>query len=80
LLRNITVKCDRNRGYFSIIDDFRIAEGQSPSELRRKTKKALERMIRTPGVSAWRESEVTTRQFRGAVAMATKAVAAILRN
>jgi hypothetical protein len=51
LLRRCAIKLDPETGYRSLIDGIKITVGQSPSEVRRKTKRILEKLIKTPGVS-----------------------------
>ena len=51
LLRRSVIKLDPETGYRSLIDGIKITVGQSPSEVRRKTKRLLERLITTPGTT-----------------------------
>jgi hypothetical protein len=80
LLRRSTLGLSQERGcYYRIIDGIQIATGQSPSETRRRAIKALERLIRTPGISKHGEVVVTPDDLRQAAVSATQAIRSILR-
>jgi len=51
LMTRSLLKLNPEEGYACWIDGFKITVGQSPSEAKRKTKRILERYIKTPGSS-----------------------------
>ena len=72
LMTRSMLKLNPEEGYACWIDGIKITVGQSPSEAKRKTRRILERLIKTPGSSKPVENNISLAQIEQAVTAVVK--------